>query len=456
MIFFTGVHLASVGLQENRHSLPFFTNTLSPFSANGMRLLITSPGVQPSIDNQGIDISPGQSTLIALTGKETTRLPWPYSECTNTDYELSRLRQSVVQKLGYTPESSIADNQSTYTQQDCRSACVQQYIWQECHCLDLESRLPFENMEGNLMCGALAKSEMHMFLEEAKFNRKRCVMSVEELASGKCSFLHKLINDIACAHRAKRKYTNQKALGQVTCNCPPACHTYDYDVSISVTPWPADGFEMESAYETLVIAHPLEYNFEPNKTISMDCGQGGQGYEGNQESPGVNQEGSNVNNGSEGSLPESGNSGYRSKRSPSGSGIGEDGSGGSPSGSGVSGDGSGGSKSGSGNSGDGSGGFPSGSGSGEDGSGGSSSASGNSGDGSEGSLLESGNGQDGSGWSPSGFGKNGDGSEGTESASGQNSTMETLQSGSGEMSSGKEDSNESDADPANDIKLRFV
>ncbi len=48
----------------------------------------------------GIDVSPGYSTLIALSGKETIRLPAPYSDCVNSDAELQLLREAVAKSTG--------------------------------------------------------------------------------------------------------------------------------------------------------------------------------------------------------------------------------------------------------------------------------------------------------------------------------------------------------------------
>ena len=100
LIFMSGGQFASVPLQGRRLVNSFFANTYLPSSAAGIRITITAPGVRPSIDSQGLDISPGFSTLIAITGKETIRLPWPHSDCTHRDDELLQLRQSLLTMLG--------------------------------------------------------------------------------------------------------------------------------------------------------------------------------------------------------------------------------------------------------------------------------------------------------------------------------------------------------------------
>ncbi len=70
MIYMNGVQFADVGVKrvqiDSGYSL--LNNTFTPYSSNGMRLMINPPGVQPTMSEQGIDISPGYHTLISLTG----------------------------------------------------------------------------------------------------------------------------------------------------------------------------------------------------------------------------------------------------------------------------------------------------------------------------------------------------------------------------------------------------
>ncbi len=269
----TGVQLGSAAfqaiMQKYQVDEPFafagFQNTLSPFSADGFRLMINSPGVMPNIDQQGINISPGFSTLIAITGKEIIRLPEPYSQCTQNDYELQLLREKTISFLGKAIHLSGGDIYSTYTPQDCRSACLQRLILEECHCLDLDSKLPFENINENL-CGALNQTGMNMLLEPYKYDKQDCFENVTELGtSEKCSFLHKMIYDLACVAAVRKKYTDQTATGEIQCNCPPACHSYQYDMRISQSPWPAAGPETQAAYHDLVWIDEDKYEYLQNQ-----------------------------------------------------------------------------------------------------------------------------------------------------------------------------------------------
>ncbi len=253
----SGLQLSSVAFQQFSNSInehPLFENTFEPLSADGFRLMLSSPGVLPDIGQQGVDISTGQSTLIAITGKEVIRLPEPYSSCVDKDYELEMLRENVKGSLKQTP---LRDRQSTYAQQDCRSACLQRIIWAKCHCLDLQSRLPFGDVGDSLLCGALGSDEMKMLMNP-RDDQIDCFTNLTELSSAKCGFLHKIIEDLSCMKSVKYDFIDKKQLPEFKCSCPPPCYSYEYEMSISSSRWPAAGPEMHAAYRKLVLEARLK------------------------------------------------------------------------------------------------------------------------------------------------------------------------------------------------------
>ncbi len=266
--------LESVDINQlGKSSFSIFNSSYMPLSANGIRLTITSPGVQPSIDDGGFDVSPGQSTLISITGKEIIRQPAPFSDCSTIDYELNKLRESVNDHLGYTRGSSSKDEGTTYTQKACRSACLQNFIWNQCRCLYLEARLPYHDVNGSLLCGALSPTGMENFfkLPDMEFDAVNCVQDPNALITETCKFIHPLINDLACVYRAKEEFIQDKNDGKLDCQCPPACYSYDYDISISQTPWPSDGYEMLAAYQNLVKNQVWNYSFEDEQKGPITC-----------------------------------------------------------------------------------------------------------------------------------------------------------------------------------------
>ncbi len=278
MLIMVGTQLASEALHEkfpqnNKVTLySDFMNTYLPFSANGIRLMIHIPEVVPNMDQAGININPGHSTLLAITGKEIKKLPEPYSLCTNTDPELMLLRESVLKAMpaSYVPSSNAGHKMPAafmsymYTSQSCRSACLQRLIWEKCHCLDLKSKLPFPDVDGKLLCGALGEQEMDILLNPQKHNKGGCSSDLTEVISMNCSHLHKIINDLYCIKEVKRNYRHQKLLDESLCTCPPACHSYEYDIAISDAPWPAPGPETNAAYHKM---KAVNWTFSDNANI---------------------------------------------------------------------------------------------------------------------------------------------------------------------------------------------
>ncbi len=144
LLLMTDCQLASVGVKmysklakENDGILlpPGFQNTDTPFSTDGIRLVIHHPGEGPVIDHHAINISPGYSTVVAISGKQIIKLPAPYSQCTNTDHELVQLQQSLVTATSMKNYGEIQTNDdltALYSQSECHSTCLQRLIWEKC------------------------------------------------------------------------------------------------------------------------------------------------------------------------------------------------------------------------------------------------------------------------------------------------------------------------------------
>ncbi len=264
LIFMTGGNLATVAFRTksppNEIALRTgYINTFRPNSADGFRIMLSSPGEMPDMDQQGINVSPGSSTLIAVTGKEITRLPWPHSQCTNTNQEMQLLKKTLLKSLGY-KDDYFQDLQSKYTQQQCRFACLQRHIFKTCSCLEFKMRNVLSNIEESIFCGTLSVADTNIHLNVEQYEKKNCFINASELVSDKCSFLHKMITDMACVKQVKQEFTQKKLSGNMECDCPPACYLYEYFMSTSQSPWPTPGPETHAAYAQLV--EQAEWSFK--------------------------------------------------------------------------------------------------------------------------------------------------------------------------------------------------
>ncbi len=290
-ILMTAGQLGSLALKAEQQTFVFFAfdNTYSSYSADGMRLMITSPGEIPDMNERGINLSPGFSYLISMTGKEVKRLSWPYSSCTEKNEEFEMLQESVRKSKEFKPSGSDLDYEYVqYTADECRASCYQRFIYQECNCLDVNSILPYPSRSLSLiLCGTLSDDEMNKFLNESNQDTKACFQSATTFSSAKCRFMHQWIEDLFCLKEAKQKYAQRRRAGQHDCNCPSACQSFHYDLSVTSSRWPSPGAEMNAAYQELVFRPEHKWNFGYNEDENVE-GASGSGNNVTGQEPGNN------------------------------------------------------------------------------------------------------------------------------------------------------------------------
>ena len=287
LIFMTGGNLASQAFLQYSNEVWIYTgfqNAFRPYSADGMRIMINSPGEKPDATEQGINISPGYSTLIALTGKETIRKPWPYSNCVNSNHEVQLLHMIVMKRLGYEEKDIIHGPESIYTKQQCQSACLNRLVLEQCDCLQPELKHTFPNVEKSRLCGTLGTAETQIVLNLEQHNKSDCVINATALISDRCNFIHKLINDMACVKKVKQQFTADKLSNTLNCQCPPVCYSYEYIVSISQSQWPTAGPETNEAYRRLI--YSSEHDFEGFLNVNEFYGPQNDSNSGNEANSG--------------------------------------------------------------------------------------------------------------------------------------------------------------------------
>ncbi len=263
------------GQQVIYRTLPGFQNTYLPSSSDGMRLSLNTPGVMADIEKSGIEISPGYFTLVSIRGKEVIKLPEPHGACTSVDKELQLLRLSVAESLNHhgniQNNSEKTDDHFSYSEQDCRSACLQRKIWRKCKCLDLKAKILFPNMDGDLLCGTLGKAGTEMiYSRESNSYLIDCLRFPEGLLNNdKCTIFYKIINDLACAKEVTEVFNKDKLSGKSECDCAPPCYSYEYIVTTSQSPWPSPGFETEAAYNELANLDRFRWFKEYDAALSL-------------------------------------------------------------------------------------------------------------------------------------------------------------------------------------------
>ncbi len=213
--------------------------------ASGIRLIIDRPDITPDPSTHGIDISPGFTTLIGVKGKEIKRLKKPYSDCSTENIELRKLSALVAEKTN-TSKDKVETWDTAYQVVDCRSACLNRLIFENCNCLDMSLMMPVTDV--SLWCADIGEGGEKLYYPG---DWDHC-FTTEYLETDECSFLHKLFEDLTCMKKIKTKYAEEEHETGSECDCPPACDTFEYDLTISQSEWPSPGPELDAAYNKLV------------------------------------------------------------------------------------------------------------------------------------------------------------------------------------------------------------
>ena len=249
-IFMTGSKISAIEFDKNRIlNLPGFQNTFEASSGSeGIRMIIHDPDTSLWPEHEGIDVSPGFSTIIGINSKEKIRLKPPYSDCTEHNKEIEMLLHSITSRLGYSPKREDGNlHESLYTTLECRSSCLQRHIWESCNCLLLGEYLPFFN--SSFLCGHMAK-ETNILHNPKAYEKEHC-FDLQNMTDLECTnFLSKLFSDLSCVQKVLRRASNE--ITDLKCNCPSPCCSKEYPLTIGTSYWPSPGPELDAAYTSIV------------------------------------------------------------------------------------------------------------------------------------------------------------------------------------------------------------
>lgn len=163
-------------------------NNLSPVEETvGLRVIIHEPGTMPDPIIQGLDVTPGTSTSIALNVQTLTRINDPYSLCTDT--------------------ASSGDSYK-HEQERCFELCLQQRIMNTCNCTSGFNQDFDRNNLTYEYCGYYNENN-----PETLWSKIRCENSVEW------------------------EFWTERGIRE-ECLCHPPCKFTLYEPVISQTKWP--------------------------------------------------------------------------------------------------------------------------------------------------------------------------------------------------------------------------
>lgn len=191
--------------------LPGLHESQSPVSASeGVRVVIHPPDTQPFPFTEGYDVPPGFSASFGIKPRMNIRMGPPHGRCAD--------------------RNPFGEDKARYRGISCQKMCLQSHVIKTCGCAD--SSLP--TVPGTTVRPCRNNDE---FPDSCMFN-----------ATGEClKILFRLYAGIQCARKTRDWITKNTTLME-DCKCFPPCDEILYDVSYSLSKWPASGYEGDAAY----------------------------------------------------------------------------------------------------------------------------------------------------------------------------------------------------------------
>ena len=194
----------------------FFLSSYYTYSS-GVRLLVHPPGTFPLMD-EGVNLPPGHETTITVHVTNRQLMGVPYGSCVRNEM--------LDTKFGSLEE------RYTYTDRVCNKFCLQDYIIDNCDCVDPYTPFP-------------------------KFYRG--------LEKGFCGLL-----DFENHSKVNATLRHLECLAQLemdgVCDCPQPCSQYLYDIEVSQVPWPHVNYHM-AFYHKYIANSDFADNFSAYKDI---------------------------------------------------------------------------------------------------------------------------------------------------------------------------------------------
>ena len=188
------------GLHESRSAVA---------ASEGVRVVIHPPGTIPFPFTEGFDVPPGFSASFGIRPRRIKRIGPPHGNCTLSN-----------------PFGILSER---YRIMSCQKMCLQKHIINVCHCKDIA--LP-DPPEGTFEEPVRSCRDTSEFPDLCMYN-----------ATDEClRKLFDLYGRIQCIRDAKDWLTKNTTL-MTGCQCFPPCDEIFYDVSYSLSKWPASGYE---------------------------------------------------------------------------------------------------------------------------------------------------------------------------------------------------------------------
>ena len=193
------------GLDTINYTYNIYSSIQNSF---GIRLDIHDAKTMPTPSDTGVDIMPGHSTSIALKETKIKKLPKPWGDCTD---------QKNLKNLKKYKYSTTA----------CFIACLTEYVYNRCGCLNYYSQPPDGLPDDYRLC---------LYIDNTTVT------------------LDDLNTNFLCVSEAHHHFVTSRSTRN-KCNCNEPCLYRTYDRSISENIWPASLYHLD-AYLEFVTSQP--------------------------------------------------------------------------------------------------------------------------------------------------------------------------------------------------------
>jgi Amiloride-sensitive sodium channel len=259
-------------------------------ASEGVRVVIHPPNTQPFPFAEGYDVPPGYSASFGVRPRRNKRIGPPHGNCshsnpfdtedTNSDTS-SRLtsadnKTSNSDASGDTDFSASSSNANKlsyhrYRRISCQKMCLQSHVVAECQCYD--TSLPilpaFRRQKKRSTDYSTDEQEERTSVKPCRLNDELSDSCKDNATDDCLDALMTVYNRIKCARQTRDAVTRNTTLME-QCGCRPPCDEFQYDVSYSLSKWPATGFEGDSAYYDIFYVENFRERFNaPNKYVSQ-------------------------------------------------------------------------------------------------------------------------------------------------------------------------------------------
>jgi hypothetical protein len=257
--------------------------------SEGVRVVIHPSGTQPFPFTEGFDVPTGYSASFGIRPRRNIRIGQPHGNCCrdnpfekkpsaadDSNWTEAAFDQSTDAKTNSNGHNNSGPRRYRYRSITCQKMCLQSHVVAQCRCYD--SSLPILP-ELRRHQRSLSPTNHNGHDETGRETIKPCWLNENfgdfcfDDATDDClAAVLTMYDRVMCARRTRDMVARNSSL-MAQCGCHPPCDEFQYDVSYSLSKWPATGFEGDKTYYDIFYVQNFRERFNrsspPEKTKSV-------------------------------------------------------------------------------------------------------------------------------------------------------------------------------------------